>query len=140
MAPIPRREETLARARSRKGGNRPPTTHGQMLPVTVPDADPTWHDAAKRLFESAKTSGQRDFYQDTDWAVLWSLCDDLSVAKFSSRRSGQLLATIYAALNSLLLTEGDRRKARIELQRIVDGEDDQAVIAIADYKKTLGVG
>lgn len=139
MAPIPRREETLARPRSRKGGNRASVTHGQMRPVTVPAPDPNWHPAATQLFEAAGRSGQQDWYQDSDWAVLWSLCEDLSHYKLASRRSGQLAATIYGAMASLGLTEGDRRKMHIELQRMVEHEDDASVVAIADYKSALGL-
>lgn len=139
MAPIPRREETLARPRSRKGGNRASVTHGQMRPVTVPAPDPNWHPAATQLFEAAGRSGQQDWYQDSDWAVLWSLCEDLSHYKQAARRSGQLAATIYSAMSSLLLTEGERRRMRIELERPAPDEDDASVTAIQDYKHALGL-
>lgn len=139
MAPIPRREDTLARPRSRKGNGRPAVTHGTMRPVTPIDPDPNWHKSARLIFDGALASGQADFYQTSDIAVLHSLCEILSRALYSDRLSGQLLATIYSALDSLLLTEGDRRKARLELQRVIEGEDDESVIAIADYKKSLGV-
>jgi hypothetical protein len=139
MAPIPKREEALARDRSRKGGNRPAVTKGQMRAAVVPDADPSWHVAAKQVYDAACTSGQADFYQSSDYAILWSLCGDLSVAKSSGRLSGQLLATIYGALDSLGLTEGERRKMRIELQPLPTPEADEGEAAVLDMRAKLGV-
>ena len=77
--PIPSREADLARPRERKGSDIVPVTKGVLRTVTVPHADPDWHPIAARLYEALKTSGQADFYQDSDWAFAYSLCDDLSL-------------------------------------------------------------
>ena len=116
-----------------------PVTKGELRPATVPDPDPGWHPIATRLFESLRSSGQADFYQDSDWAFAWSVCEDLSVYKRSMKRSGQMLQTIYSALERLLVTEGDRRRVRIELTEPEDTTTPAGVTAIADYKKALGV-
>lgn len=117
---LPRkREEDLARPRERRGGDVLPVTHGEMMPLDleVLAPDPEWHPSALAIWDTCKDSGQIMFYQNSDLAMLWSLCDDLSYAKKARVRSGQLLQTIYSALNNLLLTEGARRAVRLELQK-----------------------
>ena len=80
--PIPKPQAELARDRSRKGGEVKEVTVGERRPVTWNlEPDPDWHPIAIRLYESVRTSGQADFYQDSDWAMLYSLCDDLSYYK-----------------------------------------------------------
>lgn len=84
-----------------------------------------------------------DYFQDSDWAYLFSLCDDLSSLKKTrddgGRVNGQILATIYSAFSSLGFTEGDRRRMRIELENPHVEEVDVAAEAINDYKGMLKI-
>ncbi|WMI34525.1 terminase small subunit [Streptomyces phage Dexers] len=137
--PVPNREADLARPRERKGSDQQSVTKGVMREVKVPNADREWHPIARRLWDSLKTSGQADFYQNSDWAFAYSLCEDLSVYKKSGKRSGQMLQTIYSSFERLLVAEGDRRRVRIELHEPEDEGDTASVVAIADYKKELGL-
>ena len=144
--PVPNRSEDLARPRERKGKDVVPVTKGTLRPVRIPAADSKWHPIAKRLYNSCKTSGQADFFQNSDWALLWSVCEDLSVYKTPRvsndgveyyKRSGQMLQTIYTAMERLLVTEGDRRRVRIELSAPEEEGESAAVLAIADYRAEL---
>jgi hypothetical protein len=145
--PIPNRSEDLARPRERKGKDIVPVTKGQLRPVTrIPAADKNWHPIAKRLYNSLKTSGQSDFYQDSDWMLAYSICEDLSVYKSPSfnrdgeeyfKRSGQMLQTIYSSMERLLVTEGDRRRVRIELSAPAPEGESATVLAIAAYRADL---
>ena len=135
--PVPNREADLARPRERKGSDQQSVTKGVMKDVTVPRADPDWHPAARRLWDGLKTSGQADFYQNSDWALAWSLMDDLSYYKKSGKRSGQMLQTIMTALERLLVTEANRRRVRIELHEPEEETQSAAVLAIADYQAEL---
>jgi len=137
MPVIPRREEELARPRSRKGKDQQPVKRGVMRTAMVPEPDENWHPVATRLYLSALDSGQRDFYQSSDIALLWSLCDDLSDFKKAGRRSAQMAAVIYTALSKLLLTEGDRRIARIELTEPTPEGPSAEVVAIASIQDRL---
>lgn len=110
-----------------------------MLPVTVPHADPDWHPIARKVWDSLKTSGMRDFYQNSDWAIAYSLMDDLSHYKNSAKRSSMQLAAIMSALTALGLTEGDRRRMRVELALPAEEQESASVTAIKDYKNRLGV-
>lgn len=137
--PVPDREGNLARPRSRKGKDETPVTKGEMRKVTVPNADPEWHPIAQMLWKSLKTSGQADFYQNSDWAFAYSIADDLSMYKKSGRRSSQMAQVIYAAMSNLLVTEADRRRIRIELHEPEAAEDSASVTAITDAKSKLGL-
>lgn len=135
--PIPEREDNLARPRERKGSDIMSVTKGTLRETKIPRVSDDWHPIAKRVWEGAKTSGQADYYQNSDWAMLYSLCDDLSYYKKSGKRSSQMLASIMAGLTTLMLTEGDRRKARLELEAPDDGSGDAELIAIDGYKDML---
>ena len=136
--PVPNRSDDLARPRERKGGNQIPITKGTARPFTVPEPDPEWHPIALMLWDSLTKSGQQDFYQQSDWAFAWSICEDLSHYKNSKQRSAMMLSTIYSAMTSLLVTEGDRRRIRIELSE-EPVEDDSEGIVITDLKARLKV-
>ena len=108
--------------------------------VSQPAPDPDWHPIATRLWESLGRSGQSRFYEPSDWAVAYSLMDDLSYYKASSKRSGQMLATIMSAMSSLLVTEGDRRRVQIELARpnADDSEENTKVAVMDKWRQKLG--
>lgn len=137
--PVPSRDADLARPRSRKGSDVQLVTRGELRPVRIPTADREWHAIAKQLYDSLKKSGQADFYQQSDWAFAYSLCEDLSFYKKSGKRSAQLLQTIYSSMERLLVTEGDRRRVRIELHEPEDTGTPASVTAISSYKVGLGL-
>lgn len=133
--PVPKREAELQRPRDRKGGDQLPVLKGELMEVrNKPDPDPNWHSIATMVYEAAANSGQSYWYQESDWAMLYSLCDDLSYLKNQDRRSGQFLATVMSGLESLLLTEGDRRRARIELHAPEQKKADLAVVGMEAYR------
>lgn len=137
---LPRkREEDLARPRERRGGEQLPVTKGDMMPLDEKrlQPDPNWHESARFLWDTCLESGQIAYYQNSDLAMLWTLCDDLSYAKRARVRSGQLLQTIYSALNPLLLTEGARRAARIELQKPSEGKATLHVLGRGVYSDLI---
>lgn len=149
--PVPNRDADLSRPRERRGASGgdagTPATKGLARTFTVPAADPKWHPIALMLWDSLWQSGQTDFYQQSDVAFAYSLCEDLSMYKSPSidrngeeyhKRSGQMLQTIYSAMERLLVTEGDRRRVRVELEEPMPDETPAAVLAIADYKTALG--
>jgi hypothetical protein len=107
-------------------------------PVKVPDlkvANP--HPLVIDLFESMKTSGQSKYYEDSDWAHAQVTFHFLNDLLRSSRPSAMLLSTVSSMMTALLLTEGDRRKVRIEVERN-QSQGDAQVISVADhFKKQL---
>lgn len=173
FGPVPaRRDELVNQSPSRSAH----VTQGLLRPVSPRKADPSWHRTAKRIYDSLAQSGQSDWFQQSDWEVAFSLCEDLSAYKrqqdeaskaralragwdaqaaslspservaqgFTRDRppllrdpSSQRLATIYAELGKLLLTETDRRRAGIELHAD-EGDVVPASVTVLDgYRAAL---
>jgi hypothetical protein len=137
--PVPNRESDLARPRERKGSDQVSVTKGTLRETKVPHADSDWHPIARKLWDGMKSSGQADFFQNSDWAYAYSLMDDLSEYKKSGRRSSQMAQVIYTSLGNLLVTEADRRRIRIELHEPDTGEDEASVTAINGARAALGL-
>lgn len=144
--PLPRRldepQEASSLRRKRAEGVRG-TRVSAPVPSTVGrEADPQWHPIARMIWDAALKSPQRRFYEETDWAVLYSVCDDVSYFKGQERRSGQMLASVNSMLLSLLLTEGDRRRTQIELTRDDEGSGESPSLTVlkewAERKKAEG--
>lgn len=136
--PVPNRSDDLSRERNANRAGRPTLTKGELRPVVnVPAPDEDWHPIATNLYMSLMASGQADFYQESDWAFAFSICDDLSYYKNTTKRSGQMLQSIYSAMSNLLVTEADRRRVRIELQEPEPEEDGATLTVLADYTEGL---
>lgn len=147
--PVPNRSEDLSRERDANRGDRPDISKGTLLPVIIPEPDPEWHPIATMLWESLAASGQSSYYQQSDWAFAYSLCEDLTrykeplvnkeTGETYFKRSGQMLQAIYSAMSNLLVTEADRRRVRIELTAPEPEEDDAVVLQLAEYAADLGL-
>lgn len=106
--------------------------------VAVPHVNPEWDPMAKRWFKSLAKSGQSVFYEPSDWAYAYFLADQISEYQRNSRgRSSMMLSSILSGMTSLLTTEGDRRRARIELEKAKPPEKSASVVAIETYKSQL---
>ncbi|WP_435109404.1 hypothetical protein [Nocardiopsis synnemataformans] len=121
--------------------------------VTVPAADKDWHPIAKRWYTSLKTSGQSEFYEPSDWAAAYLIAESISrdlkpqvvgiteqgdVVKDEIPLKGASLAAYLKAMSVLLVTEGDRRRMRLELQAAEEEGPSAAVTALNDYRDALG--
>lgn len=134
--PVPAHSSELSRPRDANRTDRPDLKKGVRQEVTIPAADPEWDHVATQLWEALQTSGQSDFYQDSDWAYAYMLMDDITQYR-RGKRSGQMAATIYSAMTALLITEADRRRARIELDA-PEGDTAPASVAVMDdYRQGL---
>ncbi len=104
----------------------------------VPDPDPDWHPVAAGWFRALAESGQSVFYEASDWATARYVAEAMSRSLKAGRFSGQLFAAVMAASTELLVTEGARRRLRVELDR-GDPEDEPASVAILkEYKLHAG--
>lgn len=139
--PIGKRSEERMGHRSKeeidsitKAPSGPPTG----LP-DLPDADPLWHPIASDWYLSLRESGQAAFYQPSDWAVARYAADLMSKVLLSERGpNGQLVAALNSVMSSLLTTEGDRRRARMELERKKpSSQADADVTVLDDYRSAF---
>lgn len=101
--------------------------------VEIPEASEDWHPIAKQMWESQIKSGQVLWMEPSDWAILYTICESLSrdmkpqVVGINEETGKAIMATVplkgaslsayLKAFASLLMTEGDRRRLRIELER-----------------------
>lgn len=133
--PPPKRDAERTRRVEPKSGV---ARHGELRPVKIPPVDQTWHKRAKELYKSLKTSGQADYFQDSDWAYARILCDYLT--RWYQQPRAMDGANIEQMMSKLGMTEGARRQTlRIELDLPEDEKPDAQVLAISGYQQMLGI-
>ena len=112
--PIPKREAERTRRNKPENEGGVSLAKGAAMPLTIPPSDPTWAPRATEWYESIATSGIIKFLQNSDIATARILCDALT--EYYRRPSAMMLASILSGMTSLGVTEGDRRRMRIELE------------------------
>lgn len=151
--PAPKRSDMVRRR------NKPDieVTKGQANPDTeAPDADAEWHPVAKRWYESLARSGQSFWYEPSDWALAYMIAESISrdlkpqfvaVSEATGKpiyesipMKGASLAAYLRAMTALLVTEGDRRRSRVELQRgeVDDSAEREKVARMDAYRAAAG--
>lgn len=146
--PIPK-AQAERRRRNKPGGGIDQLKAGD---VVVPSVDPEWHPVASAWFEALTVSGQAVLYQQSDWATAVLIAESMSrdlnpqvvgvtesggVVKDKIPLKGASLSAYLKAMSSLLVTEGDRRRMRVELERAE--EEGQAPVLVMDqYRDALG--
>ncbi len=124
--------------------------------VVMPPAQEDWHPIAKQIYESLENSGQSEFYEPSDWAMAYMLAESISrdlepqVVAVPERTGepvfekvpmkGASLSAYLKGFTALMVSEGDRRRAGIALER--GGADPKAeqkeaakVVAMEKYRK-----
>jgi len=133
--PIPKRSEERIRRNAADVEIDKVTAIGPVAipPLGIPDA----HPFVTEIYESMKKSAQKKYYEPTDWAYAKTTLHFLNKLLWSPKPSAQMLAAVNTMLTSLLLTEGDRRRVRIEVERKAN-QGDAAVVQISDiYRQRL---
>ena len=147
--PVPKRSTQ----RRRQNKTEEPTVAPAADEVDVPEADEHWHAVARHWYESLGRSGQSAFYEPSDWALAYMLAESISrdlkpqvvgVNEETGKpvmavipMKGASLAAYLKAMTALLATEGDRRRAGIELERggAVPEVDDDEVPNLDEYRR-----
>jgi hypothetical protein len=86
-------------------------------------------------------SAMSQFYDPSDWAFAWLTCEVLHEAMTTrNTMTGQLNATLiqagFANLSRLGVTEGDRRRLRVEIEQGTP-VDDPKIAILDNYRKQL---
>ncbi|WP_031189821.1 MULTISPECIES: hypothetical protein [Streptomyces] len=138
--PIPKRSEERRR-RNKDGGPevvQAPSGAPVDLP-DLPDPDPSWHPIAADWYLSLRDSGQAAFYEPSDWAMARYAAELMSRGLSSDRPpNGQYVSALDSVMARLLTTEGDRRRARIELERKPAGPQLASVKPLDAYRDLAG--
>lgn len=136
--PVPKRSEQRRRRNKDAGGEV--TSAAGATQVDVPPVEPGWHPLAVDWYESLAKSGQSAFYEPSDWATARFVAEAMSRNLNAGRFSAQLFAAVMAASTTLLVTEGDRRRMRVELERasaVVDADEEAAVAELDEWRDRL---
>jgi hypothetical protein len=105
-----------------------------------PAASDEWHSVARDWYDALGRSGQSRYYEPSDWAVARYVAEAMSRNLCQGQRmSSQMFAAVMSAMSSLLTTEGDRRRARMEIERgPVDAEVPAEVAMMEKYRAAAG--
>ncbi|MDG9701672.1 hypothetical protein [Streptomyces sp. DH37] len=139
--PIPKRTEERRRRNKEEGPEPVKAAPGPPADLPdLPEPDEAWHPIARDWYLSLRESGQAQFYEPSDWAVARYAAELMSRGLSSDRPpNGQYVSALDSVMARLLTTEGDRRRARIELERKPAASAVPAsVTAIADYQSRIG--
>jgi hypothetical protein len=108
---------------------------GMPVAVVPPPCPEGIHPVAVKWYESLKTSGQHLFYEDSDWALAVFTAHQMSLCmKFPTASA---FKSILDACDRLLVTEGARRRVRIEVERPDPHEGAEKPKEIDDYRSRL---
>lgn len=136
--PPPKREDQRRRRNKNPDGLTTVTATGGKRPK-LPRVSPHWHPLMKDWFRSLKESGQSQFYEASDWQTARLLAEVMSQELNSGEPvKASMLGEFNRAAASLMTTEGERRRLRVELQSPQADQDDDTVVSImAKYKDKL---
>lgn len=133
--PIPERSDMTVR----RNLGEPITKIPVIGPVEVPELNlGTVHPLVADLYESIRDSAQARYYEPSDWQYARLVMWELNTHLMQTKPSAMYLTAINSMLTSLLLTEGDRRRVRIEVERNSSGGEQGKVLEAADlFKQAL---
>jgi hypothetical protein len=90
------------------------------------------------LYLSLADSAQSRFYEPSDWQYARFALHFADVLLKQQRPSSQLLASVQTMLTDLLVSEGSRRRVRLEVERSQSGGE---VLDVADlFRQRLAQG
>lgn len=135
--PMPKRSEERSRRNKPENEGGVSLAKGERVPYRVPPVDSNWHPRAKQWYRSLSRSGMREFYELSDYEMARLLCDALT--EYYKRPTAMMLATILQGMTSLGVTEGERRRMRIELEDPKENETSASIVALNTYREQLGV-
>lgn len=133
VGPVPKRSED----RIRHDSNVIDKVHAFGV-VRKPDlglgSEP--HPIITDFWDSVGESAQSRYYEASDWQYLRTCLHFLNQLLKSNKPSAQMLTVVNQMLTDLLVSEGSRRRVRMEIERNVTSQDAE-VKNLSDYFKQL---
>ena len=136
--PVPKRSDERIR---RNKPDVPIERLAAVGSVGIPDLgieDP--HQVTAELYASLCSSAQSKYFEDSDWAYARFTLHFADKLLKNPRPSGQVLATVHSMLSDLLVSEGSRRRLRIEIERAPDGVASNVIDIATLFKQRLSQG
>lgn len=134
--PVPKRSDQRVR---RNKDDVPIDTVEAIGPVDIPALGfPDPHELVVDLYRSLSESAQSRYYEPSDWQYAKFALHFADKLLKSPRPSAQLLASVNQMLTDLLVSEGSRRRVRLEIERNTQEAD---VLDVADlFRQRLSEG
>lgn len=138
--PVPKRSEARTR-RNKEPEGEVKLAKGVSKPSSWPPASESWDDLARDWYHGLRDSGMAEYVEQSDIEMARIIAGELShyLKSYEGKRSAMMFAALMTAMSSLGVTEGDRRRMRIELEKPKEAKVSASVVAIADYQKALGL-
>jgi hypothetical protein len=140
--PIGKRDEERVRRNAPTDPTETVVVHGAVQIPEMGDLsyDGRTHPLVTEMYESIKQSAAVKYYEPTDWQyarlTLYTLNQELIAAQDWGKPIGAMkLTAINQMLSSLLLTEGDRRRVRLEIERSPGESPAGKVVDMTDMLK-----
>lgn len=134
--PVPKRSDQRRRRNKPEGAELVQAPAGPA-PKMPPPAE-RWSEIARDWYVSLGESGQSQFYEASDWQYARLVAEAIDRAFGPGRFSAQAFQAVMAAQTDLLVSEGARRRARVELERGKSEVKPASISALADYRKAAG--
>lgn len=106
-------------------------------PVKAPPLGFVTHPIAMEWYESLAESGQARYFEPSDWQAARVVAYEIGRMLNRREASGQLLSSVWSAMGDLLSTEAARRRVRMEIDRGLAAEDEDA--DVVELYKGLGL-
>lgn len=142
--PVGKRDEERIR---RNVNENPTATITAVGKVSIPElGDVSYqgetHPLVTEMYESIRQSAAVKWYEPTDWQfarlALYTLNQELIASQHYGKPVGAMkLTAINQMMSALLLTEGDRRRVRLEIERSGDSPTADVVDVTSILKQRL---
>lgn len=138
--PVPKRSDQRRRVNKPEVPveHTPPAAVVPVAAFTAPAPSDEWNETARDWYVALQESGQSGWYQPSDWMEAFVAAEVLSRMLEASRFSAQLFAAWSSHTVRLLVTEGDRRRVRIELERAAVAADPDEAAGVAKMDEWRG--
>lgn len=107
-------------------------------PIDFPAPSAHWDGLARDWYLSLAKSGQAVFYQPSDWQYARIVAEGLH-KMLTGKFTAVAFQAVMSSMTVLLVTEGDRRRLRIELERVKPVDPDAVLSdeAVDAWLRTL---
>lgn len=134
--PMPRKRDAERRNRATPKADKI-LVQGTELPVKQPRARSGWRPEVRAWYRSLANSAQAVFYEDSDWQTALVAADALQNWYDTGRTA--MYEQWRMTCSQLMVTEGERRKNRLEIHRNAAEEMEQGAKTVQEYRARLGV-
>jgi hypothetical protein len=130
--PVPKRSEERVRRNAEVIPIDKLVAAGLVIAPNLALDDP--HPMVVNFYDSLKESAQAKYYEPSDWEYARYVMYFINkLLRQGDKPSAVMFAAVNAALSNLLVTEGDRRRVRIEVER--EGKEADVTDIAAYFEK-----